>query len=83
MGMLHHGVYGMASHCVCYRYFLGCTLKDSHRVLIMALLQFDYLYYEIGPVVDASLNWMDSPTFDYLELKKIGLVQSHNYTCVD
>jgi hypothetical protein len=51
--------------------------------LIMDLLQFDYLYYEIGPVVDASLNWMDSPAFDDLESKKIGLVQSQNYTCVD
>jgi hypothetical protein len=31
--------------------------------LNMALLQFDYLYYEIGYVVVASLCWMDSPTF--------------------
>jgi hypothetical protein len=63
MGMLHRGVYGMAIHCVCYGYFLGCALRDSHRVLNMALLQFDYLYYEVRYVVVASLCWMDSPTF--------------------
>jgi hypothetical protein len=26
----------MAAHCVCYGYFLGCELRDSHRVLNMA-----------------------------------------------
>jgi hypothetical protein len=42
---------------------LGCTLRDSRRVLNMALLQFDYLFNEFRHVVVASLSWMDNPAF--------------------
>jgi hypothetical protein len=42
---------------------LGCALRDSHRVLNMALLQFNYLYYEVRYVVVALLCWMNNPAF--------------------
>jgi hypothetical protein len=65
----------VASWCLCYgcplcmlwMFFWDCALIDSHRVFIMVLLQFE-LCYEFGPIVDASLNRMDSPNFDYLGL---------------
>jgi hypothetical protein len=66
MGMLHRGVLGGFPLCLmCI--LLGSTLRDSHKVLSMTLLQFDYLFYEVRHVVVASLCWMDSPAFDYLE----------------
>jgi hypothetical protein len=40
---------------------IDCAIGGSHGFLNMALLQFDRFCCKIGPVVDASLYWMDSP----------------------
>jgi hypothetical protein len=62
MKMLHHGVLGGFPLCMIW-IILGSTLRDSHRILSMNLLEFDYLFYEVRHVVAASLCWMDSLAF--------------------
>jgi hypothetical protein len=62
MEMLHHGVLRWLP-TVYDMDILGCALRDSRRVLNLALLQFDYLYYGVRYAFVASLCWMNNPTF--------------------
>ena len=62
--MLHHGVWGMAAHCVWYGYFWVAHLE-------IALLQFDYLYYEVRyALLTRCVGWI-THHFKCLESRKI------------